>query len=814
MAEIPSLLPLRSLIARSGLLSANSLEPYFEGGGTESAPPTDTALAERLVSDGLLTPYQARQLLRGQFDEFFINDKYKILGLIGAGGMGKVYLCEHLQLNRLVAIKMLQVGEGPAFASAVERFYREGRAVAALDHPNIVRVFDIDRLGKRPFMVLEYVDGANLHDVVARTGSLSVERACYYIRQTAAGLAQAHAVGLIHRDIKPGNILLDRVGAVKLLDLGLAKFSTNSQRNDPITDRLDRDMVIGTADFMAPEQADAKVPVDARSDIYSLGCTFYFLLTGRVPFPEGTAFQKLYQHQNRAPEPLSELCPRLPADLGELINRMIDKSPEDRLQSAREVIEGLAPWSHGVIKPPADTEMPATPASYYRLGLSPRDETSGQFVTPRPLASMETERHSLARPGSDGRLDASPDDFSLSPGGGSPSAGTKVPPPHRQTAPLPYLVTIIALFLAVGLIGKVTRERQLRLLAEAGGEVVAPPGDEPGSSAVAPGANRGVINGGGSTFIQPVMSRWINAYDKTAGIRVEYQPVGSGKGIASMSDGGFLFAATDAPLDDAQLEASEATGHTILHIPLVMGAVVPAYNLPDIPEAIAFTAPILADIYLGKITRWNDPAIRANNPGMKFPDLEIGVVRRSDASGTTHIWTDYLSKVSAEWKKRCGTGTEVAFPVGVGVRGNNGVTTHISRNIGSLGYVELTYAMQNNLKYGKVKNRDGHFVNPSLESVTAACSATMKSFPEDLRYSLTDASGEGSYPIAGTTWAVLCQDQTANPAGRELVEFLRWATHEGQANARELKYAPLPPELVKLIDSRLSQIKLAPGKSK
>lgn len=813
MADNPSLLSFRMAIVRSGLLSADRIEPYFKASLPSGARPSKADVAAKLVEDGLLTPFQSRQLVRGRTDDFFINGKYKMLGLLGAGGMGKIYLCEHLLLNRLVAIKMLQTTNGPASASAIERFYREGRAVAALDHPNIVRVFDIDRIGKNPFMVLEYVDGSNLHDVVSRTGAMPVERASYYMRQAAAGLAQAHALGLIHRDIKPGNILLDRNGAVKILDLGLVKFASDSLRNDPITDRLDRDVVLGTADFMAPEQADGQLPADPRSDIYSLGCTFYFLLTGRLPFPEGTAIQKMFQHKTRAPEPLSELCPRLPEDLNRIIDKMIEKSPNDRYQSAREVIEALAPWVRGVISTPSASEMPATPSSFYRLGLSPRDEETGQFLTPdssNNSDSLQTSKNPNLPFGhsfTDLEMEAL-----KTPSSTSTDPKTLAQLPDNLRPPLiPYLATVAALFVTVAMIWQLTKERKQR------------PDGDPSDTKDAPVATKKsgigefdgvIIGGGGSTFISPAMSRWTKLYEERHGVRVEYQSLGSARGVDGILSRQFHFGTTEVPLTDEQLTASRQQGGEYIHIPLVLGAVVPAYNLPDVGESIAFTPPILADIYMGKIKRWNDPAIAANNPGIKLPDLPIQVVRRADSSGTTYVWTDYLSKVSAEWRSKFGAGTQVRFPVGVNVRGNNGIASYISRNIGSLGYVELTYAIQSNLNYGKVKNHEGHVVLPTPETVTAAFRYAAPKLPEDLRFNLTDALGDNSYPISGATWAVIEVDQSQNDSGRELVAFLRWLTHEGQTIAQELKYAPLPPELVKKIDAKLDMVKLPPHKSK
>jgi phosphate ABC transporter phosphate-binding protein len=224
---------------------------------------------------------------------------------------------------------------------------------------------------------------------------------------------------------------------------------------------------------------------------------------------------------------------------------------------------------------------------------------------------------------------------------------------------------------------------------------------------------------------------------------------------------------------------------------------------------LRFTGPVLADIFLGKITRWNAEPIRILNPGVRLPDMPITVVHRADGSGTTFILTDYLSKASAEWKSKIGVNTAIPWPVGVGGQGNNGVSTLLSRNIGAIGYVELTYALEHNLPYGKIRNHDGHYVQPSLEGVTAAGAASLQTIPDDLRFTLTDAPGEDSYPLAGTAWAIIYVDQTHNKSGRDLVAFLRWATHDGQAYVKELRFAPLPPDLVKRIDDKLATVRLA-----
>jgi phosphate transport system substrate-binding protein len=247
----------------------------------------------------------------------------------------------------------------------------------------------------------------------------------------------------------------------------------------------------------------------------------------------------------------------------------------------------------------------------------------------------------------------------------------------------------------------------------------------------------------------------------------------------------------------------------MVHVPLVLGAVVAAYNLPGVDSGrLRFTGPILADIYLGKITNWRDPALKIANPDASLPDTAIVPVHRADESGTTFIWTDYLSAVSGGWKARFGAALRLDWPGGLEGKGNDGVASQVSRTVGSIGYLELTYALENNLPFGQIKNREGKFIAPSLESVTAAAGG-LKGVPADLRLPLVDTAGEDAYPVVGMTYALVHGDQTGNTRGRELTAFLRWATQEGQAYARGLRYAPLPPELARRIDTALATIKLA-----
>jgi phosphate transport system substrate-binding protein len=302
------------------------------------------------------------------------------------------------------------------------------------------------------------------------------------------------------------------------------------------------------------------------------------------------------------------------------------------------------------------------------------------------------------------------------------------------------------------------------------------------------------------------MTKWASVYEKEKGPQIDYSSTGSGNGIQQMIAKTIDFGCSDAPLNQEQLDKARQAGGEVIHIPLAMGAVVPIYNLPDLDKPLRFTGPLLADIYLGKIKKWNDPGLREVNPDLTLPELEISVARRSDGSGTTFIWTDYLTKVSPEWKDKVGVGTTVNWPVGSGDKGSEGMAGKVARSPGAIGYVELLYARQNNLKYGAVRNKEGQFVSASLEAVTAAAASGLTNIPDDLRYSLTDAPGSDSYPIPGTVWAVLYVNQQP-PKGEQLVQFLRWATHEGQQQARDLGYAPLPSGLVERLERKLEQVK-------
>jgi phosphate transport system substrate-binding protein len=312
-----------------------------------------------------------------------------------------------------------------------------------------------------------------------------------------------------------------------------------------------------------------------------------------------------------------------------------------------------------------------------------------------------------------------------------------------------------------------------------------------------------LMNGAGATFPYPIYSKWFDEYAKLdQGVRFNYQSIGSGGGIRQITARTVDFGASDGPMTDDQLQ--RAPGE-LLHVPTVLGAVVATYNLPGNPK-LRFAPDVLAGIFLGKITKWNDPRIAAATPGISLPDQSILVVHRSDGSGTTYIWTDYLSKVSPEWDAKVGRGTSVNWPVGLGGKGNEGVAGQIKNTPGALGYVELAYAIKNNLPAASVRNAVGKFVEPSVETTTAAAAGAARSMPEDFRVSLTNAPGDNAYPIASFTWLLVYRDQPDEAKGKALVKFLWWMIHDGQRYAANLFYAPLPSVVVKQIEAKLGRI--------
>jgi len=323
------------------------------------------------------------------------------------------------------------------------------------------------------------------------------------------------------------------------------------------------------------------------------------------------------------------------------------------------------------------------------------------------------------------------------------------------------------------------------------------------SALAQPAASQTLINGAGATFPYPIYSKWFDEYTKVdPEVRFNYQSIGSGGGIKQVTARTVDFGATDGPMTDEQLKAAPAE---LFHIPTVLGSVVATYNLPGSPK-LKFTGDVLAEIFLGKITKWNDPKITALNPGVSLPDESIIVVHRSDGSGTTYIWVDYLSKISPDWEKKVGRGTSVNWPVGLGGKGNEGVSGQVKNQPGALGYVELAYAVKTHLPVASVKNAAGKFIEPSIASTTAAAAGAAKTMPEDFRVSLTNPPGDDAYPIASFTWLLVYKDQPNEVKGRALVKFLWWMSHEGQKFADDLLYAPLPSQVVKQIEAKIKLI--------
>jgi phosphate transport system substrate-binding protein len=311
------------------------------------------------------------------------------------------------------------------------------------------------------------------------------------------------------------------------------------------------------------------------------------------------------------------------------------------------------------------------------------------------------------------------------------------------------------------------------------------------------------INGAGATFPYPIYSKWFSDYNKLhPNVQINYQSIGSGGGIRQLSAGTVFFGASDGPMTNDQIFAA---GFPVLHLPTVLGGVVPVYNIPG---DVRFTGEILADIFLGRITKWNDAAIAAVNPGVNLPNLDITVVHRSDGSGTSYIWVDYLSKVSPEFRKTVGVATAVNWPVGVGAKGNEGVAGMVKQQPGSIGYVELIYAIQNKISYGAVQNAAGEFVRASTETVTnAAAAASGPAMPKDFRVSITNAPGKNAYPISSFTWLLLNVSPSDKVRSKTMVEFARWALTDGQRYAAELGYAPLPKEVVAMELEALKRVK-------
>jgi phosphate ABC transporter phosphate-binding protein len=771
------------------------------------------ALARQLVRAGKLSSYQSNAVLDGRLNDLRIG-AYEVLDLLGKGAMGTVYKARHRTMKRVTAIKVLapEVAKQGAFA---QRFQREAETLAQLSHVNIIMAFDAGESLAGPFLAMEFIQGRDLASEVNATGPLSLADALDCVLQAARGLEYAHDRGLIHRDIKPANLMRDARGVVKVADLGLAriKHAQAAQSESALTQAGG---IVGTVDYMAPEQAVDSSTVDHRADIYSLGCTLFFLLTGRPMYSGTSLMSLLLLHRDAPPPSLLEARPGSPESVNALFQRMVAKKPSDRYATMTEVVLALEAASQSLdaagLSPPGPRPAPraGTSASEHTMAYtSSREATDHGLAAKVPAITVVS-----AAPPAPTLVTTAPAPENERPPTASP-ADTKsavAPSPSQAPTRRPRVnrgvilagATLAGVLIVAALIWRpFQRDESSR----------EPAADKPKSSE--PAEKKGpfvgvILNGGGSTFVNPLMQHWAGIYLKSHSVRVDYQPVGSGRGMDGVINRVYVFGCSDTPLTDQQLSTVRKADDDMIHIPLVLGAVVPAYNLPGITgNQLRFTGPILADIYLGKITRWNDPALKIANPGVNLPDMPITPVHRADKSGTTFIWTDYLSRVSGAWKAKFGATLQMQWPGGLKGEGNHGIADQLSRTIGSLGYLELSFALENNLSFGQVKNRAGKFITPSLASVTASAQA-LTTIPVDLRLSLIDGAGTDTYPIVGLTYALVHSNQAANPTGRELIAFLRWATHEGQAYVKELYYAPLPPELVQRSDAALATVKLAP----
>jgi phosphate transport system substrate-binding protein len=312
------------------------------------------------------------------------------------------------------------------------------------------------------------------------------------------------------------------------------------------------------------------------------------------------------------------------------------------------------------------------------------------------------------------------------------------------------------------------------------------------------------LQGAGATFPNPLYQKWLSEYGKlNPNVQIDYQSIGSGGGIKQIKEQTVDFGASDAPMSNDDLKAAPGE---LLHIPTVLGAVVLTYNLQGVAQPLRFSPDVIADIFLGKIKRWDDARIKTDNPGVSLPAADITVVHRSDGSGTSAVFTDYLSKVSPEWKSQVGSGTSPKWPVGLGGKGNEGVTGQVKQTPNTIGYVELAYALKNKLPVSLIKNKSGNFVDPSFDAVTAAAAESIATTPEDLRVSITDASGASAYPIASYTYILAYKDQKDAAKGKALVDFLWWGIHDGEKFAKELDYAGLPAEIVKRAEAKINAI--------
>ena len=318
------------------------------------------------------------------------------------------------------------------------------------------------------------------------------------------------------------------------------------------------------------------------------------------------------------------------------------------------------------------------------------------------------------------------------------------------------------------------------------------------------GSGSVALQGAGATFPAPLYQKWLSEYGNLhPNLKMDYQSIGSGGGIKQIKEQTVDFGASDAPMSDADLKSAPGE---IVHVPTVLGAVVITYNLEGMKQPLRFSPEVIADIFLGKIKKWNDPKIAADNAGVTLPPNDITVVHRSDGSGTSAVFTDYLSKVSAEWKEKVGAGVSPSWPTGIGGKGNEGVTGQVKNTPNTIGYVELAYAAKNKLPAAHIKNAAGSFIEPSIDAVTAAAAASVANMPDDLRISITNAAGAQVYPISSYTYILVYKNQKDAAKGKAIVDFLWWGIHDGERFAKELLYAPLPPDVVKKAETKINSV--------
>jgi serine/threonine protein kinase len=376
----------------SQILSETEIDRYLEQLEQCGPLPGEARdLARGMIKDGLLTYFQVDQLLKGKHKNFLFAAKYKVLERIGSGATGHVYLCEHPTMQRMVALKVLpnDLLDHPAI---LERFYREARILATLDHPNIVRAFDNGQHGKTHYIVMEYVYGTTLQNIISNNGKMGPDHAVHYIHQAALGLQHLHEAVLVHRDIKPSNLILDRHGTVKIIDLGLARKVI--ERKDDITRRCEPTAILGTADFLSPEQAINSSEVDIRTDIYSLGMTWYFLLAGKTPFADGkTAHAKILMHQLRKPTPIREIRNDLPEGMIALLEKMMEKDPDKRPASPAQVVRGLAPWINKPIEPPGEDDLPLLCPAVQKVVFPTREPVYREATPAAKKFQVRTQEH-------------------------------------------------------------------------------------------------------------------------------------------------------------------------------------------------------------------------------------------------------------------------------------------------------------------------------------------------------------------------------------------------------------------------------------